>query len=392
MNSVDIIDIQFLCKKKVFRDFITLFNKTVWKQLIASLVEYAILNMKRNNIDYNTLSADEIVSVVDCFKLELANEEKKAKVIKCNKSNNKTQSYNRSQSKKSLNMNTADMIKPNFTNEENINNYPTRNNIHNKSTNKFQQYKPISSYSTSSNITNTNKNDNKDNKPRQTSLNKTKFISNKNLSKENKDDLKFTAKDNTNSKSKPKEFKILEKIQLEKIKQKRKDLIKNEVIYNAENPNLEKYKQNINSKVESKIKNDIQIHKKIYNININKNGYEEFYKQEEDVNYDYTCGLEDSIFTKNYIQNQKDSNLKSNFNQAVKNINYENDDDAVDYTKSIKSKINNDVGLKKFQSTNVYENKYIDNNVISYNNTDKNKKLSNLNLIDDNNYSNFYVD
>jgi hypothetical protein len=56
-------------KRKIIRDFLSLFSETKWKELLFHLVEYAIIMLKRN---YNvaSLSLDDIIAILDDLKEE----------------------------------------------------------------------------------------------------------------------------------------------------------------------------------------------------------------------------------------------------------------------------------------------------------------------------------
>jgi hypothetical protein len=56
-------------KRKLIRDFLSLFSEVKWKELLFILVEYAIVMLKRN---YNiaSLSVDDIIAVLDDLKEE----------------------------------------------------------------------------------------------------------------------------------------------------------------------------------------------------------------------------------------------------------------------------------------------------------------------------------
>ena len=59
--------IEQLYKKKIIRDFLSLFTENKWKTLISSILEYGILKLKKN---YNiaSLTADDILNLIEDVK------------------------------------------------------------------------------------------------------------------------------------------------------------------------------------------------------------------------------------------------------------------------------------------------------------------------------------
>ena len=55
--------IEFLYKRKIIRDFLSLFSDAKWKQLIISTLEYGILQLKSTN-NLASLSLEDIVNLV----------------------------------------------------------------------------------------------------------------------------------------------------------------------------------------------------------------------------------------------------------------------------------------------------------------------------------------
>jgi len=70
--------IEQLYKKKIIRDFLSLFIENKWVSLICSVLEYGILKLKRN---YNiaSLTADEILNLIELEKKNDKKENKKEK-------------------------------------------------------------------------------------------------------------------------------------------------------------------------------------------------------------------------------------------------------------------------------------------------------------------------
>lgn len=56
-------------KKKLIRDFLSLFSETKWKELLYLIAEYGIILLKRN---YNvaSLSLDDLLNIIDDLKEE----------------------------------------------------------------------------------------------------------------------------------------------------------------------------------------------------------------------------------------------------------------------------------------------------------------------------------
>ena len=59
--------IELLYKKKIIRDFLSLFTENHWKQLISSLVEFGIINLKKQH-KIASLTAEEIIQIVENLK------------------------------------------------------------------------------------------------------------------------------------------------------------------------------------------------------------------------------------------------------------------------------------------------------------------------------------
>jgi hypothetical protein len=56
-------------KRKLIRDFLSLFSENKWKELLFLLVEYAIIQLKRN-YNVGSLSLDDIITILDDLKEE----------------------------------------------------------------------------------------------------------------------------------------------------------------------------------------------------------------------------------------------------------------------------------------------------------------------------------
>ncbi len=100
-------------KKKIIRDFLSLFSESKWKQLLFLLVEYGILQLRK---DYNvaSMSLEDIHSIIDDLKEQ---ENKKLRM------NNKK--FDRSMSK---DMGDSISNKPSSTWRKGENNESTRSN------------------------------------------------------------------------------------------------------------------------------------------------------------------------------------------------------------------------------------------------------------------------
>jgi len=60
--------IEQLYKKKIIRDFLSLFIENKWKALIASILEYGIIKFKKNYSNFSSLTADDILNLVEDVK------------------------------------------------------------------------------------------------------------------------------------------------------------------------------------------------------------------------------------------------------------------------------------------------------------------------------------
>jgi len=100
--------IELLYKKKIIRDFLSLFTENHWKQLISSLVEFGIINLKKQH-KITSLTAEEIIQIVENLKqrenlIEIKPKMTINKILNKNASQkgaNTSESRSRSKSKKS---------------------------------------------------------------------------------------------------------------------------------------------------------------------------------------------------------------------------------------------------------------------------------------------------
>ena len=341
MNNTDIIEVQYFYKKKIIRDFITLYSKTTWRQLIGSLLEYAILIMKKNNIDYNILSAEEIISMVDQLKVDMSYLERKTVKRSDSKSSNIKNSLSKNSLKSSKISNNS---KQSFNNTIQIkavsnSSIDVKNN---KTANLKYNFSPdYKSTSNSPNFSNINVNSNLKKKVEHTEHNHNYNRNNKTTISKSSSKTKSTLNNikkissNTSlkstSKSKSKtQFIALETKQLEKIKQKRALQEQQSAISSLiedSSSAAQKYKQQVNNKVESKIKNEIQLHKKIHNVYNNNKIPTENREETDDIHYDdLEGGLESSNFSKKILDNKLNtiSKLPNNLNKFEVNRNINN--------------------------------------------------------------------
>ena len=78
--------IEVFYKKKLIRDILSLYDKTKWQALLSSLIEYGILNLIKNNINYKTLSSEDIIDLVESIKKKMNLDDRK--IQKTQKINN----------------------------------------------------------------------------------------------------------------------------------------------------------------------------------------------------------------------------------------------------------------------------------------------------------------
>lgn len=77
-----------LYKKKLIRDFVSLYKQQQWEPLIVSLIEYGIMSLKTRYHNIGTFSLDDVQGVVEKLKVDLNIVERK-KVIPKSRSNSK---------------------------------------------------------------------------------------------------------------------------------------------------------------------------------------------------------------------------------------------------------------------------------------------------------------
>lgn len=84
---------ELLYKKKIIRDFLSLFTENYWKQLITSIVEYGIINFKKHH-NIASLTPDEIIQIVESLKKDENLEDKKKlnNILSLQKSKTKSRS------------------------------------------------------------------------------------------------------------------------------------------------------------------------------------------------------------------------------------------------------------------------------------------------------------
>ena len=242
--------IELFYKKKIIRDFLSLFSQKSWQSLIVSMVEYAIINLKSNSINYNTYSAEELISLVEKLKVDMNLVEKK--YIKNTRSNSKQR-----QEHNSSFMSNSSKTSKNKSSLSSAYNNSKRQISNNKSnTGDFSKNSNNRVENNLSNLT----------KPTLSKLNKTKpDLKEQNSLKSNIQLVNKKIKSNSKTSSKSK-FQALEIKQIEKIKMK-KAQEKNDQIENLtrEEEKTKNFKQKIsNNIVQSKIRNQVENDKKIY--------------------------------------------------------------------------------------------------------------------------------
>lgn len=68
--------IEEFCKKKLIRDFLSLFTQSKWKELLFLIAEYGVIILKRN-CNIAALSIDDLSSIIDELKEEDQKKQKK---------------------------------------------------------------------------------------------------------------------------------------------------------------------------------------------------------------------------------------------------------------------------------------------------------------------------
>ena len=59
--------IEVLYKKKIIRDFLSLFTENYWKQLIGYMLEYSIITFKKHH-NIASLTPEDIMGIIDKMK------------------------------------------------------------------------------------------------------------------------------------------------------------------------------------------------------------------------------------------------------------------------------------------------------------------------------------
>lgn len=300
-----------LYKKKIIRDFLSLFTENYWKQLIVSIVEYGIINFKKHH-NIASLTPEEIIQVVESLKKdENLVDKKKSGGINSNQitkgKNKENQSRSRSKPKPISKVTKSNIINNKYTN---TNSNSVEKNYRLSSKNNMKA-KPrtaqtpsrdglgLKGLNNSSNMSNINlsqlankklyerNESSRSLKPsvgeRSTSKNKTQIKSqnlltkNNNLSSTNiktfksktNFDSEYTSNKTNSHNIKKRPNEILEQIHLNKLKEKKKPINQN-TQSDTEKKTVKKF-----TNVESKIKGALESDKKIYNMLKNARGESE---------------------------------------------------------------------------------------------------------------------
>jgi hypothetical protein len=105
--------IDSLYKKKIIRDFLSLFTENHWKSLIACLVEYAILRFKKE-FNIVSMTAEEVISVIENIKKSENIVEYKKPVVKYKEPTKTNKAYTRPNSTKPRNDNKVTNVNVSF--------------------------------------------------------------------------------------------------------------------------------------------------------------------------------------------------------------------------------------------------------------------------------------
>jgi hypothetical protein len=226
--------IEVLYKKKIIRDFLSLFTENYWKQLIGYILEYGIITFKKHH-NIASMSPEDITQIIDKLKRDENLEEKKmTNLLKTRSiSKEKTNSLIKSQSK------TQIVSKP-IINPQQRSITPQRSsNFNNKLRLK------------------TNSDSDSKNKPKKPILNKMN-------ESDNESRIKSTKGKKQNKFAKPKPKGIMEQANLEKLKEKRnRSVVKTHTDDESKKPKLY---QNVESRIKSAVDHDRKVFHKNNNL------------------------------------------------------------------------------------------------------------------------------
>jgi hypothetical protein len=227
--------IEVLYKKKIIRDFLSLFTENYWKQLIGYMLEYGIITFKKHH-NIASMSPEDITQIIDKMKRDENLEEKKMTNLLVSRSISKDKNVLvKSQSRTQI----GSKIAPK-TPQRSIT--PQRDN---KLSNKLRLK--------------TNSDDDSKNKTKKPILTKLNESDNESRIKSNRAKKESNNKIVTTSKPKQK-FGLLEQANLNKLKEKRnKSLIRSKT-----NTDDESKKPKLYNNVESRIKSAVEKDKKTF--------------------------------------------------------------------------------------------------------------------------------
>jgi hypothetical protein len=348
--------IEVLYKKKVIRDFLSLFTENYWKQLIGYLLEYGIIVFKKHH-NINSMSPEDITQIIDKMKRDENLEEKKMTNLLKSRSISKDKSViTKSNSK--ANFGTAKAIAP-ITKVPQRSITPQRSNLNNKLKNNK----------------NNSSSDSKHNKHKA----KKPILTRPNNESDNDSRIKSTRNNNKSStnlrpnNSKPQKVGIMEQVNLNKLKERRnKSLIRSKTATDDESSKKNKL---LYPNVESRIKKDVEKDKKIYKNN-NSVAYHPVAKKNNVVN-NHSSSSDDG----NIVMGNKQPlirNKEFDENKHIKNSTY---------TNYVPQKMNNNnntsltstnntgtVGSNNLMMTNnMYSNNSNFNYTSNYNNDNNNR-------------------
>lgn len=344
--------IEFLYKKKVIRDYLSLFTENFWKNLISAMLEYGIIQFKKHH-NIASLTPEDIFNIVDKLKKdENLVERKKMNLINARNSNVASRSRSNPKLEKRSNSEIKSLttIKTNRTiSKDKTNNYQWANkekleikNSHTPVKDKNKQLK----FSHNKNRTyNSNKNLNKGIiKPlSKTNISVTKkqtktpkLVKKPNDYTSNNEGLKFKIKPTSTTKkpsrkmSKTKE--IFEQKNLLKLKEKNrnrfkskdKSLLTDDDDIAINNSFEQKIITNNLSKVESKIKSAIQRDKNKYTQQTSGKGKSARSNTEKLLTKTRGIQRNESVNRSISSDNKSSSNYRSNDKYIGDDMNYNN--------------------------------------------------------------------
>jgi hypothetical protein len=279
--------IEVLYKKKVIRDFLSLFTENYWKQLIGYILEYGIITFKKHH-NVASLSPEDIFQIIDKMKKDDNLEEKKmSNIVKSRSiSKDKTNSLIKSQSKTQIGSKPISYTKT-----------PQRSVTPQRDT------KPINKLKSGIRLDSSTE-----------SFKPTKFkkpILTKPMESDNESKIK-SARGKKDIKvipaAKPKPKGIIEQANLNKLKEKRNQS-QNKYKINTDDESTKKPKQ-LYQNVESRIKRDVQKDKKKYLKNNSVDMDNSKQNKPLQINVDENRVIKNSTFT-NYNLPKPNTNINT---------------------------------------------------------------------------------